>query len=80
MDRCPIFGIFEGSTDKEPPTTIRTLFKSVFRPIRQGKSNGTIRFPISVLIVSLHPETSPIFGIFDFFSTNNEVLVVVGGG
>ena len=46
-----------------PPTSIRTRFRDVDRPIRRGESIGIIHFALSLLYDEESMDSCPIFGI-----------------
>ena len=62
------FSPFFPSPAKIPPTTIRTSFGGIDRPIQSAESTGALKIPISLLVVVLSPKSAPIFVIFTLFS------------
>ena len=49
--------------DDAPPTTIRTSFQRMNRPISCAESNGVISFTMFPLVADISMDSSPICGI-----------------
>ena len=62
------FRCFLKSSDEEPQTTIRTSSKNENRPIWCAESNGTIHFPVSLLVPKAEAKTSPIWRFFNLLT------------
>ena len=53
------------NSDDAPPTTIRTSFQRMNRPIQLAESNGSLRMDVAPQVVDKSMNTCPIFSVSD---------------
>ena len=51
--------------DDAPPTTIRTSFQRMNRPLQLAESNGSVRMEVAALVVEKSMNTRPVFSVSD---------------